>query len=164
MTNFVFMQFLNQRKKVKANAISQDLVREICRAYIIAVEQTKNIAQKFKGSTPEDSAKKIWLFLRNEINYEKDAPNSQQLFLPSSFLHYKKGDCKSFAIFTAAILTNLKIKNKFVLTSYNNAERPSHIYNCFRNSNFQRVPLDGCFSKFGTEKKPLYFREINLVK
>lgn len=164
MIIFVFMQFLNQRKKVKANAISKDLVREICRAYLIAVKQTKNIAQKFKGSTPEESAKKIWLFLRNEISYEKDDPNSQQLFLPSSFLHYKKGDCKSFAIFTAAILTNLKIKNSFVLTSYNNAERPSHIYNCFRNSNFQRVPLDGCYSKFGTEKKPLYFCQINLLK
>jgi hypothetical protein len=164
MINFVFMQFLNQRKKVKANAISQDLVREICRAYLIAVDQTKNIAQKFAAPTPEESAKKIWLFLRNEITYEKDKANSQQLFLPSSFLHLKKGDCKSFAICTAAILTNLKIKNKFVLTSYSNAERPSHIYNCFRNSNFQRVPLDGCYSRFGVEKKPLYFREINLVK
>jgi hypothetical protein len=158
------MQFLNQRRQVKKNAISRDLVREICRAYLIAVKQTKNISQKFAAATPEESAKKIWLFLRNQITYEKDAPNAQQLFLPSSFLHYKKGDCKSYAIFTAAIFTNLKIKNGFCLTSYNNAERPSHIYNFFRNGNFERVPLDGCFSKFGTEKKPLYFREINLMK
>lgn len=164
MFTFVFMQFLDQRKKVKTNAISRELVQEICKAYIIAVDQTKNIAYKFAAATPKATAKKIWLFLRNEITYEKDKPNAQQLFLPSSFLHYKKGDCKSYSIFAAAILTNLGIKNGFCLTSYNNAERPSHIYNYFRNNNFRRVPLDGCYSKFGTEKKPLYFREINLLK
>lgn len=158
------MQFLNQRRQVKKNAISRDLVREICRAYIIAVEQTKNISQKFKAPTPEESAKKIWLFLRNEIMYEKDAPNSQQLFLPSSFLHYKKGDCKSYAIFAAAILSNLGIENGFCLTSYNNTERPSHIYNFIRLRNGKCLPVDGCFSKFGIQKNPSYFRRINLLK
>lgn len=164
MFNFVFMQFLNQRRQVKKNAISRDLVREICRAYIIAVEQTKNIAQKFAAATPEESAKKIWLFLRNQITYEKDAPNSQQLFLPSSFLYYKKGDCKSYAIFSAAIFTNLKIENGFCLTSYNNTERPSHIYNFIRLRNGKCLPMDGCYSKFGIQKNSSYFRRINLLK
>ena len=72
--------------------------------------------------------------------------------LPSALLKKRVGDCKSYSLFTASILENLKIPYKFVYTSYNNNPIPAHVY---------VVTEDGCiidavYGIFNAEKKPTY--------
>jgi hypothetical protein len=150
------VQYLGEIKQVKANAISSELQSAIIKALPRAVQQVKPFAEKFRGANDTETARNVWKFLRTQITYERDKPEAQRIFLPSSFLHFKKGDCKSFATFAAAIFSALQIPNGYHFTSYKSRTTPSHIYNFIRLSNGKHLPVDGCFSKFGIEKKPSY--------
>lgn len=116
-----------------------------------AIAQTKQLAQKFKGKTDLETCKNIYNFLKYKIRYKEDGFH-QKVKLPSALLREKVGDCKSYSVFTYAILTNLGIPCKYVLTSYNNDPTPSHIYVCTDSG----IIIDAVWNKFNSEKKPNY--------
>lgn len=152
------MQYLGEIKQVKVNAISRELQTAIVDALPKAVKQVKPFAEKFRGRNDIETARNVWKFLRTQITYTKDKPNTQRIFLPSSLLHFKKADCKSYATFAAAIFSALQIPNGYHFTSYQSRTTPSHIYNFIRLANGHHLPVDGCFRLFGVEKKPTYIR------
>jgi hypothetical protein len=142
----------NQNITFKVGATNFELQRAIEAALPAAVAQTKNLAKSFKGSTEKESCSKIFNFLKNDIQYKVDGDN-QKIKLPSAFLRERSGDCKSFALFTAAILSNLKIPFSFTYASYNpNDKTPEHIYVTTKNG----CIIDAVWGKFNSEKKPCY--------
>jgi len=116
-----------------------------------AIAQTKKIAQKFKGSSEYETAKKIFDFLKNDITYRADTTH-QKVKLPSALLREKVGDCKSYALFTGAILSNLNIGWKYVLVSYRNDPTPTHIYVVTDSG----IIIDAVWGKFNSEKQPTH--------
>lgn len=142
----------NQNITFKVGATNFELQRAIEAALPAAVVQTKNLAKSFKGSTEKESCSKIFNFLKNDIQYKVDGDN-QKIKLPSAFLRERSGDCKSFALFTAAILSNLKIPFNFTYASYNPTDRtPEHIYVTTKNG----CIIDAVWGKFNSEKKACY--------
>lgn len=159
------MQYLGEITLKTKNAYSNELQRDIVQAHPRAVKQVLKFAEKFRGRNDKETAFNVWKFMRKNFKYSKDNPKQQRIFLPSAALHFKKMDCKSFATFAGAIFTALKIKNGYKLTAYKSATTPSHIYNFIRLSdNNILLPVDGCFSLFGKEKKPTFAKIINLIK
>jgi hypothetical protein len=116
-----------------------------------AIEQTKDIAKQFKGKTELETCRKIFDYLKGRITYKADG-HHQKVKLPSALMREKIGDCKSYSVFTYAILTNLGIPCKYVLTSYNNDPTPTHIY-VVTNSG---IIIDAVWGTFNSEKKPTY--------
>jgi hypothetical protein len=116
-----------------------------------AIQQTKDIARQFKGGDELQTCRNIFDYLRNRITYRADGYH-QQVKLPSALLRTREGDCKSYSVFTYAILTNLGIPCKYVLTSYNNDPTPSHIYVVTDSG----IIIDAVWGKFNSEKKPNY--------
>jgi len=156
--------------KISENAYSDDLVKAILAQVPAATRQMNSgAALQFARYTPKGkicprkTAEAVWLWLRNNITYKKDEPNAQRLFLPSAFTTLKTGDCKSYALFTAAVLSSLKIKNGLFFTSYKSFDKPSHVYNYIETVTGKTVPVDGCYSSFGKMKKPLYIRKIKVL-
>lgn len=92
-----------------------------------AIQQTKGIAKQFQGKTELETCKNIFDFLKNKIRYVADGEH-QKIKLPSALLRERVGDCKSYSVFTAGILSNLGISCKYVLTSYRPDPTPTHIY------------------------------------
>ena len=64
----------------------------------------------------------------------------------------KSGDCKSYSLFTSAVLNNLGIPNHFVYASYDGSKTPSHIYVETNNG----CIVDAVWGRFNSEKKPTY--------
>ena len=116
-----------------------------------AISQTKDIAKKFKGKSEYDTCKKIFDFLKNDITYKADTGH-QKVKLPSALLREKVGDCKSYSLFTGAILSNLGIGWKYVLVSYRNDPTPTHIYVVTDSG----IIIDAVWGKFNSEKKPTH--------
>ncbi len=135
---------------VKRNATNAELQAAIEAAIPQAVAQTKSIAQRYKGKSEAETCKKIFDYLKNNINYRADGPN-QAVRLPSGLMRTLQGDCKSYSVFTSAILSNLGIPHSLVYASYDpNDPTPSHIYvvtdkGCI---------IDAVYGKFNAEKKP----------
>ena len=113
--------------------------------------QMSKMAKSFRGRNEEETCKKIFDYIVANFSYVADR-KEQVIKLPSALLKYKVGDCKSYALFTAAILENLKIPYKFVFTSYNSNPIPGHVYvttdgGCI---------IDAVYGKFNQEKTPTF--------
>ena len=130
---------------------NKDLRKQIMDVTPEAVAQMRGSAKYFKGKTDKETCYNIWKFLKNNIRYEADG-EYQIVRLPSALLATKVGDCKSFSVFTSAVLTNLGIPNHYVMTSYGKDPTPSHIYVVTDSG----IICDAVWTQFNSEKTPTY--------
>jgi hypothetical protein len=138
-------------KVYKSKADNKD-IRDLIESLVpTAKSQMANFSRQFKSGTEKQTCEKIFNYIKSNFTYVADG-GQQIVKLPSALLKKKVGDCKSYALFTAAILENLKIPYKFVYTSYSANPIPQHIYvvtkdNCI---------IDVVYGKFNQEKKSTY--------
>jgi hypothetical protein len=138
-----------QTIQVKANASNSDLQRAIEAAIPTAVAQMKQRSNEFKGKTEAETCKKIFDYLKNQISYKADG-SEQQVRVPSGLIRTRQGDCKSYSVFTSAVLTNLGIPHKLVYASYDPSDStPTHIYVVTNKG----CIIDAVYGKFNAEKK-----------
>ena len=135
----------------KSQADNKDIRDLLVKLVPKAKSQMVEFSKGFKGRTNKETCKKIFDYIKNNFTYVADG-GEQIIKLPSALLKKRVGDCKSYSLFTASILENLKIPYKFVYTSYNNNPIPAHVY---------VVTEDGCiidavYGIFNAEKKPTY--------
>lgn len=125
----------------------------------ISNKQMSKAAQQFKGKSNKETARNIWNFLKHRIRYQADG-SEQIVKAPSALIRTKVGDCKSYAIFTSAVLTNLGIPHKIVYTSYSSNPTPEHVY---IQTNDGYI-IDAVWHSFNSEKKPTfkYTRQMNV--
>lgn len=141
-----------QKITYKVGATNSQLQRAIEAALPAATEQMKDFSKRFQGPTEKDTCKNIFDFLMQNIRYKVDGDN-QKIKLPSAFLREKEGDCKSYSLFTGAILANLKIPFSFTYASYNPKDHtPEHIYVTTKKG----CIIDAVWGKFNSEKTPSY--------
>lgn len=145
---------------VKRNATNSELQRAIEGAIPQATKQAATFADRYKGKDEIETCKKIFDYLKNNINYKADGVD-QQVRLPSGLMRTAQGDCKSYSVFTSAVLSNLGIPHKLVYASYDPKDpTPSHIYvmtdkGCI---------IDAVYGKFNAEKKATYkkYKKMNI--
>jgi hypothetical protein len=143
---------------VKQNANNSELQRAIEAVIPAATKQAASIADRYKGKNEAETCKKIFDYLKNNINYKADGAN-QAVRLPSGLMRTLQGDCKSYSVFTSAILSNLGIPHKLVYASYDASDpTPTHIY-VMTNSG---CIIDAVYGKFNAEKKPTYKKYKNM--
>ena len=149
-----------QNITIKTNASNAQLQTALEQALPGAVAQTKDIAPQFKGATDTDTCRKIFDFLKTKVKYDKDG-FTQKIKYPSALLRDGRGDCKSYSLFTAAILKNLNIPFRWTYASYTpGVNTPGHVY----------ITTDsGCicdvvWGKFNSEKKPYnkFYKNMNI--
>ena len=145
---------------VKANATNGELQRAIEAAIPQATKQAATFADRYKGKNELETCKKIFDYLKNSINYKADGAN-QQVRLPSGLMRTKQGDCKSYSVFTSAVLSNLGIPHKLVYASYDPKDpTPSHIYVITDSG----CIIDAVYGKFNAEKKATFkkYKPMNI--
>jgi hypothetical protein len=122
-----------------------------------ASAQMKNYAKQFAGKDEKETAKKIFDFLKNDLQYVADG-EQQVIKLPSALMRKKVGDCKSFSLLTASILENLNIPYTFVYASYNSNPIPAHVYVQTKSG----IIIDAVYGIFNKEKKANYKYKSNM--
>jgi hypothetical protein len=145
---------------VKQNANNSELQRAIEAVIPAATKQAASIADRYKGKNEAETCKKIFDYLKNNINYKADGAN-QAVRLPSGLMRTAQGDCKSYSVFTSAILSNLGIPHKLVYASYDPKDpTPTHIY-VMTNSG---CIIDAVYGKFNAEKKATFkkYKDMNI--
>ena len=135
----------------KSKADNKDIRDLLVKLVPKAKRQMVTFSRQFKGRTPQETCKKIFDYLKNNFTYVADG-NEQIIKLPSALLRKRVGDCKSYSLFTASILENLKIPYKFVYASYSSNPIPQHVYVVTENG----CIIDAVYGIFNEEKKPTY--------
>jgi hypothetical protein len=135
----------------KAKADNKDIRDLLVQLVPKAKAQMVEFSKQFKAPTTKQTCKKIFDYIKNNFTYVADG-GEQIIKLPSALLKKRVGDCKSYSLFTASILENLKIPYKFVYTSYNNNPIPQHVYVTTEDG----CIIDAVYGIFNAEKKPTY--------
>ena len=135
----------------KAKADNKDIRDLLVQLVPKAKAQMVEFSKQFRGRTEKETCKKIFDYIKNNFGYVADG-SEQVIKLPSALIRKRVGDCKSYSLFTASILENLKIPYKFVYTSYNNNPIPGHVYVTTENG----CIIDAVYGIFNAEKKPTY--------
>jgi hypothetical protein len=152
-------RYLGITDTYKRNANNKDIRAAIIVAVPKATQQMKKMAKMFKGANEQQTCQNIFNFLLHNIQYKADGEN-QIIKYPSALLHTKQGDCKSYSLFTAAVLNNLNIPCHFVLQSFSSDPTPSHIYCATDNG----ILIDAVYKQFNKEKTPTYKYNIPVMK
>lgn len=131
---------------------------DICKKYIPkSLEQTFLLAETLVGRSAEVSAKMIYQFCRDNINYSTDDEGLEQIRLPNqTWKDRKRGvDCEDFVIFCSSILNNQLYSHTIRMADYGNGWQ--HIYIVLGIK--KQIVLDPTLSVFNKEFKAKRFKE-----
>ena len=164
MYNRVFNNIGTPNNKINLrykSGYNRDIITTIENSEKEAIQQAQGIAYEFKGDTIKNSSLKIFDFLKNEIKYKVDSEGKQVIQLPKYLVANRKNgaDCKSFTLFTNAILSNLYPNNPifFRYASYDLADKtPSHVYAVILDENNREIIIDAVYGIFNEQKPAQY--------
>lgn len=135
-----------------SDASNRNIIEVLERNFDNAVRITRKAAKLFRGATDRDSGENIWNFLKDQIEYKADGDRNQDVRLPNRLLSDRRGDCKSFALFSAAILANLGIPVRFRYVSFSGSKTPTHVYTMAGRGSNQFI-VDAVWNSFDSEKQ-----------
>lgn len=128
---------------------------DIARLLLIAEKDSRPYVAKlipfFRTRNRKEVCKRLWYFLRSNINYVKEPPSRQTAKTINRIISDGYGDCKHYATFSVSILRALGIPCVFRLASFDYSNpSPTHAY-CVAFINGEEVYIDPCIKRFDQE-------------
>jgi hypothetical protein len=128
----------------KPNADTRDIINALARILPAATKQAEQFKFLRKTGDPITDALSVGFYVRNNFTYIKDGLLEQNIKTPGALLATKTGDCKSFALFIAAVLSAWNYKNGLRFAGYNGSSQPTHVYNFVLTNENKIFTLDAC--------------------
>lgn len=128
----------------KPNADTRDIINALARILPAATKQAEQFTFLRKTGDPINDALTVGRYVQNNFTYIKDGLLEQNIKTPGAMLATKTGDCKSFALFIAAVLSAWKYKNGLRFAGYNGSGQPTHVYNFVLDSQNKIFTFDSC--------------------
>ena len=138
------------RQVIKVDGINSDIVSTLNNSFNRARQETKDF---LVDGSPEQKAQSIWSYIKNNVQYKKDAAGTQIIQFPSRMiLGTKAGDCKSMALAAAGMMAANGFNNvRLRYTSYDSKDStPTHVYTV-GNMGGKEFIIDAVFNKFNKE-------------
>jgi hypothetical protein len=116
--------FNNISQLINNNQEVHDIIKEVVEAHKYFSKDYDLIYQYFDGGTIKEICKRLFDFLKNNINYQVETEDYQTTKSPAATLATMEGDCKHYAGFIAGVLsaivrnTNRKINWYYRFGSY----------------------------------------------
>jgi len=118
------------REILLADGGLKETMKAIQDAARASIPQTKELAERLRADTDEQTFYNVWNFLKTHLKYKLDKEGTEQVRTAArSWADRKKGiDCEDFAIFAYALLTNLGYKPQFEIVAFNGKKEFGHIF------------------------------------
>lgn len=158
--------FQNRKNLVKNNQNVPDIMSAMLKAHEIYAPEYDKFSTDFYTGSDLGTAKKLFSFLKQNVEYKIDSENNQQIMSPSGILSIGKNDCKNYALFIVGVMDSLKrkglVKNDvfYRFASYKMFdEMPHHVFAVMRDKNGKEYFIDPVLNKFNERKT--YFHKID---
>ena len=92
---------------IKKHQNTDDIIDGILTAHQKYAGDYSKISSFFLGSTPRQTCKNIWTFLKQNVNYRIESEDRQTIKSPAAIIATGKttgSDCKNYSLMTAGIL------------------------------------------------------------
>jgi len=144
----------------KSQADTRDIINALARALPAATKQAESL-NFIKSGNPVKDAERVARYVEKNIKYKKDGLQNQNIKLPSALLATKDGDCKSFALFIAAVLSSWGYVNGFRFAAYK-GNTPTHVYNFVLDNQNNLFTFDACLPDLKESKRATYVEDMQV--
>lgn len=143
-----------------------DIISAMLSAHKMYASEYDKISQDFYSGDGIQTAKKLFDFLKKNVQYKIESDKSQRIMSPSAILSLGKNDCKNYALFIMGVLDSLKrkglINNKiyYRFASYRLLDEiPHHVFAVIQDQDGNEYFIDPVLSKFNERKT--YYHKID---
>jgi hypothetical protein len=148
-------------KVLKRAGNTSDIIALIIKADNGNERYTSDYSNSLKNLTKYEACKRIWHLLKDEVVYEMDPPGIQIIKSPAALWHLRRGDCKSYSLFTASILKNLGIPYEYRFAGYAGDINYKHVYVIALLPSGRKVIIDAVYDKFDAEKLYAFKKDMS---
>lgn len=141
----------NKKVLRHTNYGTADIMTEVMSVYATSWQQLKAFAPTIKSNNVHNTCRNAWQFVKNNIAYLEDPEYFQFVKEPRQLWFSKVGDCKSYSIFIASLLTCLGIPFVFRFVSFTMKKIPRHVYIVCKYKN-EEIILDAVMPAFNSEE------------
>jgi len=159
-------QFGGNSKMLVRDQQVPDIISAMISAHKMYASEYDKISQDFYSGDGVQTAKKLFQFLKKNVQYKIESDKSQRIMSPSAILSLGKNDCKNYALFIMGVLDSLKrkgiINNKiyYRFASYRLLDEiPHHVFAVIQDDNGNEYFIDPVLSIFNERKT--YYHKID---
>jgi len=167
MTNLLaqLKPFANKQHILVNDQQVSDIITGLLNTHNQYKSEYDKIAGGFRGRTERETGKKIYTFLKNNVNYVIEPDSKQTLKSPAAILYTGKStgsDCKNYSLFTGGILSALNrqganIKWCYRFASYRMFDKmPHHVFVVINPNTANEIWVDAVLPKFNLKKQYYY--------
>jgi hypothetical protein len=147
-----------------------DIISAMLSAHKMYASEYDKISQDFYSGDGVQTAKKLFEFLKKNVQYKIESDKSQRIMSPSAILSLGKfgADCKTYALFIMGVLDSLKrkglINNKiyYRFASYKLLDEiPHHVFAVIQDNEGNEYFIDPVLSTFNERKT--YYHKIDKI-
>ena len=147
-----------------------DIISAMLSAHKMYASEYDKISQDFYSCDGIQTAKKLFDFLKKNVQYKIESDKKQRIMSPSAILSLGKfgADCKTYALFIMGVLDSLKrkglINNKiyYRFASYRLLDEiPHHVFAVIQDQDGNEYFIDPVLSKFNERKT--YYHKIDKI-
>jgi len=143
-----------------------DIISAMLSAHKMYASEYDKISKDFYSGDGVQTAKKLFEFLKKNVQYKIESDKSQRIMSPSAILSLGKNDCKNYALFIMGVLDSLKrkglINNKiyYRFASYKLLDEiPHHVFAVIQDEEGNEYFIDPVLSTFNERKT--YYHKID---
>lgn len=161
--------FLNTQRVLVQNQTVSKIKNGILNWQAKYASEYDKIYKYFLGATPKESARNVFDFLKNYVDFKIESDDLQTLRTPSAVIAPGKtmgADCKSFALFSAGVLeaisrnTNQKIPLAFRFASYDLFSAiPKHVFTVMYPGTDKEIWVDPVLNYFDEKMQPTFYTD-----
>jgi hypothetical protein len=164
--------FRNNSRLIEANQDVKDIINGMLEAHKKFSSEYDKICHFFKASSPKETAKKIFDFLKENVKYKIEPESRQTLKSPSAIITLGNSigsDCKCYSLFIGGVLDALKrsgenIKWCYRFASYKMFDKnPHHVFVVLNPNTTNEIWIDPVLHSFNEKKNFNYKIDKNMA-
>ena len=156
---------LPMEKMVVADQDAYDIINRMMLKHKSCAKYYDRIAADFQGADIYDTAEKIWTFCKNNIRYDEESIDRQEVSSPQTILTRGHSDCKGYALFVGGVLDalnrmgwNIKWKYRFASDDPEN-ETPGHVFIVAKDEAGREIWIDPVLHSFNQDHWFPYYQD-----
>lgn len=142
-----------ERLIIKNYQKTKDIIKDLIFCFKTYNHQVQPLIKNFKGLNSNSEAKKIYNFIKNNIEYKEEPREDQTTKSITAILHDKQGDCKHTALLAGSIAYQLGYNVIFKFVSYYPGENYGHVYVVINKPGEKEHFIIDTLQDFNSEKK-----------
>ena len=157
--------FKNNQKIISYDQSTNDIINAILRQHNKSLKDYDKLFYFFDCGNFYDTAKKVFNFLKNNIEYQIEPDELQTVKTPAAILATKNGDCKHMSLFIAGILDSYRRNTGDIFNlcyrfaAYDGSKTPEHVFVVINPGTNNEIWCDPVLDYFDEKKQPNFYKD-----